>query len=83
VLTAQTSRYERQVGQAPVAGTVQQGVAGERAPLQRARHPMPAPAQMDHAGQDSAGQAPFGLDEPPGHPDTQDDAKAEVGTGSS
>src|SRR5437867_1966663 len=79
VLTAQPYRVERQVGQAPVGGTVKHGVEGERAPLHRALHPMPAPAQMDHEGQDSASQAPFGLDEPTGHHDKQDDANAEGG----
>jgi len=34
---------------------------------------------MDHERQDSAGQAPFGLDSPTGHPDQQDDANAEGG----
>jgi hypothetical protein len=34
---------------------------------------------MDHEGQDSAGQAAFGLDEPTGHHDNQDDANAEGG----
>jgi len=62
VLTAQPYRFERQMGQAPVGGTVKHGVERERAPLHRALHPMPAPAQRDHEGQDSAGQAPFGLD---------------------
>src|SRR3989440_5476851 len=40
---------------------------------------MPAPAQMHHEGQDSAGQAPFGLDEAAGHHDNKDDANAESG----
>ena len=62
VLTAQPYRVERQVGQAPGGGTVKHGIEGARAPLHRAFHPMPAPAQMDHEGQDSAGQAAFGLD---------------------
>ena len=62
VLTAQTHRFDRQVGQALVGGPVKHGIEGERTPLHRALHPMPAPAQMDHEGQDSAGQAPFGLD---------------------
>src|SRR3989449_9503646 len=34
---------------------------------------------MHHEGQDSAGQAPFGLDEAAGHHDNQDDANAEGG----
>ena len=62
VLAAQPYWFDRQMGQAPVGGTVKHGVEGERAPLHRTLHPMPAPAQMDHEGQDSAGQAPFGLD---------------------
>src|SRR5262249_14858310 len=37
------------------------------------------PAQMHHEGQDSAGQAAFGLDEATSHPDNQDDANAESG----
>ena len=77
MLTAQTHGVDRQVGQAPVGGPVKHGVEGERTPLHRALHPMPAPAQMDHEGQDSAGQAPFGLDEPTGHHDNQDEANAE------
>ena len=62
VLAAQPYWFDRQMGQAPVGGPVKHGVEGERTPLHRALHPMPAPAQMDHEGQDSAGQAPFGLD---------------------
>ena len=62
VLAAQPYWFDRQMGQAPVGGPVKHGVEGERPPLHCALHPMPAPAQMDHKGQDSAGQAPFGLD---------------------
>jgi hypothetical protein len=40
---------------------------------------VPAPAQMHHEGQDSAGQAAFGLDEATSHHDNQDDANAEGG----
>jgi hypothetical protein len=53
------------------------GVEGERAPLHRALHPVPAPAQMDHEGQDSAGQTAFGLDEAASQHDHQDDTNAE------
>src|SRR2546422_9908559 len=77
VLTAQPDRFEREVGQAPVGGTVKHGVEGERAPLHRALHPVPAPAQMDHEGQDSAGQTAFGLDEAASQHDHQDDTNAE------
>jgi hypothetical protein len=62
VLAAQPYWFDRQMGHAPVSGPVTHGVEGERAPLHRALYPMPAPAQMDHERQDSAGQAPFGLD---------------------
>lgn len=62
VLAAQPYWFDRQMGHAPVGGPVTHGVEGERAPLHRALYPMPAPAQMDHERQDSAGQAPFGLD---------------------
>jgi hypothetical protein len=62
VLAAQPYWFDRQVGQAPVGGPVKHGVEGERPSLHRALHPMPAPAQMEHERQDSAGQASFGLD---------------------
>ena len=62
VLAAQPYGFDWQMGQAPVGGPVNHGVEGERAPLHRTLHPMPAPAQMDHERQDSASQAPFGLD---------------------
>src|SRR5713101_2973001 len=79
MLTTQPYRFERQVGQAPVGGTVKHGVKGERAALHGPLHPVPAPAQMHHEGQDSAGQAAFGLDEAASHHDNQDDANAEGG----
>jgi hypothetical protein len=53
------------------------GVEGERAPLHRALHPVPAPAQRDHAGQDSAGQTAFGVDEAARQHAHQDDTNAE------
>src|SRR2546425_7483350 len=79
MLSTQPYRFERQVGQAPVGGTVKHGVKGERAALHGPLHPVPAPAQMHHEGQDSAGQAAFGLDETAGHHDNQDDANTEGG----
>lgn len=67
LLTAQTHRLDRQVGHAPRARVITEGIECHVATLHGPLDAVPAPAQMHDKRQGGPGSAPLVMDQPPGH----------------
>ena len=63
LLAPQPHGFDRQGVQTPGGSTVKQRVKAERATLQGAFDPMPAPAQVRNKGQGRTGEAALAMDE--------------------